>query len=335
MKNTIKDVAEVAGVSVKTVSRVLNDEKYVSADLRQRVEGAIARLNFRPSLVARMLRRQRSFQIALIYDNPNPYFVYNVQEGVRACCAERGYRMLVQPCSIHSPTLVDDLGSLIEQTHLDGLILTPPVTDSLPALEELGRRGIRHVRIAPGTNLMATPSVHIDNVAAADEMTRHLLDLGHRRIGFVVGHPAYITSNQRLLGYRDALRRAGVAYDPELVRPGQFNVQSGVGAAEALFALANAPTAIFASNDDMAAGVLATALRRGMTVPDDLSIAGFDDTELAQSVWPPLTTIHQPFRDIGYAAADVLLSEDGNDGPERRRLEYRLVVRESTAAPRS
>lgn len=333
MKSTIKDVAETAGVSIKTVSRVLNKEKYVSGDLRARVEGAIARLNYRPSLIARTLRRQRSLQIALIYDNPNPYFVYNVQEGVRARCAELGYRMLVQPCSVDSPTLIDDLGSLIEQTHLDGLILTPPVTDSLPALEEIGRHGIRHVRIAPGTSLTATPSVYMDNVQAAEEMTAYLIGLGHKRIGFVHGHPAYITSSQRLQGYRRALQQAGLTFDPVLVRPGRFSVESGIEAGEALLALARPPSAIFAGNDDMAAGVLAAALRRGIRIPEALSIAGFDDTELARSVWPPLTTIHQPFRDLGYAAADLLLSGDPEEGPERRRLDHVLVVRESTAPP--
>jgi LacI family transcriptional regulator len=332
LKTTISDVARAADVSVKTVSRVLNDEKYVTARLRARVEEAITRLDYRPSSVARALRSQRSFQIALIYDNPNPYYVHSVQEGVRARCNVEGFRMLAQPCDVHAPTLVDDLGSLIDQTQLDGVILAPPVADCVPALEELRRRRVRHVRISPGIDVNVTASVFIDHVVASTELTDYLIGLGHRRIGFIQGHPHYIVSNQRLQGYRAALQQAGIAFDPALVRPGEFTVRSGQEAGEALLSIDNPPTAIFASNDEMAAGVLAAAYRRGVSVPSELSIVGFDDTELSRSVWPPLTTIRQPMFDLGYAAADLLFTAD--DRPERRQLEHHLMIRESTAAPK-
>lgn len=330
-KATIKDVSRVAGVSIKTVSRVLNKERYVSDEMRRRVEEAVTRLNYHPSLAARTLAGRRSFQIGLIHDNPNPYYIFNMQAGVGARSREANFRMIVQPCDINSPGLVDDIGAVIDQAQLDGIILTPPVTDVGTALAEIFRRRIPVVRIQPGTDLTATSAVHIDNVQAADDMTAYLISLGHRRIALVTGHANYFASGQRLTGYRQALQRAGIGFDSALVFPGQFDFASGAAAAEALLALAEPPTAIFASSDEMAAGVLAAAHRMGIDVPGQLSVAGFDDTDLAQLVWPALTTIRQPVRDLGYAAADLLLQFD--ERIERRLLEHTLIVRGSTAPP--
>jgi len=331
MRATITDVSKAAGVSIKTVSRVLNKEKYVSAATRAKVEAAMASLNFSPSLAARALAGRRSFQIALIYDNHSPFYIHQIQEGVWARCREAGVRMLAQPADVASPDLAREIGGLIDETHVDGVILSSPVTDAAPALAELERRGIPFVRISPGTNHALTSSVFMDDVQAADDMTTHLVNLGHRRIGFVVGHPNHMASDQRLFGYRRALDRAGIAYEPELVRPGLFDFASGAAAAEALLGLAARPTAIFASNDDMAAGVLAVAHRRGLAIPDDLSVAGFDDTELASAVWPPLTTIRQPTRDLAFTAASLLFER--LEGVEHRRLQHELVARQSTARP--
>ena len=321
MRATITDVSKAAGVSIKTVSRVLNKEKYVSAATRTKVEAAMAELNFSPSLAARALAGRRSFQIALIYDNHSPFYIHQIQEGVWARCREEGVRMLAQPADVASPDLAREVGGLIDETHVDG-------TDAAAALMELERRGIPFVRISPGTNHALTSSVFMDDVGAADDMTTHLINLGHRRIGFIVGHPNHMASDQRLYGYRRALDRAGIAFEPELVRPGLFDFASGAAAAETLLALPSPPTAIFASNDDMAAGVLAVAHRRGIALPDDLSVAGFDDTELASAVWPALTTIRQPTRDLAYTAAGLLFERP--DGVEHRRLQHDLVQRQST-----
>lgn len=332
MRVTIKDVSRVAGVSIKTVSRVLNKERYVREDTRKRVEEAVAALNFSPSLAARTLAGNRSYQIALIYDNHSPYYIHQIQEGVWARCREEGVRMLAQPVDVASPTLAQEVGGLIDETHVDGVILSSPVTDAPPALAELERRNIRFVRISPGTNHAMTSSVYMDDVQAADDMTTHLVNLGHRRIGFVIGHPNHMASDQRLFGYRKALDRAGIDYEPALVHPGEFDFASGMRAADAFLKLSEPPTAIFASNDDMAAGVLAHAHGLGLDVPQDLSVAGFDDTELASLVWPPLTTIKQPTRDLAYAAAGLLF--DKKDGAIHSRLQHELIVRTSTAKPR-
>ena len=330
-RTTIKDVSDAAGVSIKTVSRVLNKEKYVSDDTRLRVEAAVAQLNYHPSLAARTLAGKRSFQIGLIYDNPSPYYTFNMQAGVRKRCTEAGFRMIVQPCDVNSPTLLDDIASLIDQSHLDGVILTPPVADVTEALAELEQRGIPFVRVQPGGDQAAASSTFIDNVQAADDMTSHLIGLGHERIGFVAGHPNYAVSGQRLAGYQQALDRAGIAFEAALVIEGRFDFQSGSEAAETLLALPTPPSAIFASSDDMAAGILATAHRLGIAVPQTLSVAGFDDTDLARFVWPPLTTIRQPTFDLGYAAAGLLL--DFEEGIEAKQLDHDLIIRASTAPP--
>lgn len=332
MRVTIKDVSRVAGVSIKTVSRVLNKERYVREDTRKKVEEAVAALNFSPSLAARTLAGNRSFQIALIYDNHSPYYIHQIQEGVWARCREEGVRMLAQPVDVASETLAQEVGGLIDETHVDGVILSSPVTDAPPALAELERRNIRFVRISPGTNHAMTSSVYMDDVQAADDMTTHLVNLGHRRIGFVIGHPNHMASDQRHFGYRKALDRAGIDYEPALVHPGEFDFASGMRAADAFLKLGKPPTAIFASNDDMAAGVLAHAHGLGLDVPQDLSVAGFDDTELASLVWPPLTTIRQPTRDLAYAAASLLFDKKG--GAIHSRLQHELIVRASTAKPR-
>jgi LacI family transcriptional regulator len=327
MRATIKDVSKAARVSTKTVSRVLNNEPYVSAETRGRVERAIAELKFSPSAAARILAGKRSHQVALLYDNHSPHYIHQIQTGVWARCMEEGVRLLAQPTDVASVALARDVGELIDQTRVDGVILSSPVTDAVAVLDELEARGVPYVRISPGTEHGRSPSVTMDDVQAADDMTRHLIALGHRRIGFVVGHVNHTASDLRLFGYRRALDQAGIAFEPRYVRPGAFDFASGEAAGDVLLDLPKPPTAIFASNDDMAAGVLTVAHRRGISVPRDLSVAGFDDTALAGQLWPPLTTVRQPTRDLAYAATGLLFAGD----LAHRRLPHELVVRGSTA----
>ncbi|TPG18552.1 LacI family DNA-binding transcriptional regulator [Sphingomonas koreensis] len=330
---TIRDVSRVAGVSIKTVSRVLNNEKYVGEKTRRRIEAAMAELQFHPSSAARALGGHRSFQVALICDNPNPWYVYEVQYGTRVRCEQDKVRMIAQPYDRNSPTLLDDIVMLIDQVHPDGLILTPPVADYDHVLDELLRRGVAFARISPGTRLDCAPSAYIDNEQAAFDMTHYLIGLGHRRIGFVVGHRGYATSGQRLNGHIRALSDAGLEIDLGLVRQAGFDFQSGQRAVDELLDLPDPPTAIFASSDDMAAGALASAHRRGLSVPDALSVAGFDDSPVAQIVWPMLTTVRQPVRALAAAAADLLLA--GGEPSRRLQLDYQLIVRGSAGpAPR-
>lgn len=331
MRVTIKDVAREAGVSIKTVSRVLNDEKYVGGETRARVQAVVERLNFRPSIAARALAGGRAGQIALICDNPSPYYVFEMQHGIRERCEQAGVRLLAQPYDRQSGRLLAEIEALIDQVPIDGLILTPPVSDDAAVLDLLARRKLRVVRVSPSVRNDGGPMVAIDNRGAAAAITRHLLDLGHRRIAHIAGDAGYATSAQRREGYADALAQAGLAPDPALTPSGDYGFASGEREAAALLALPIPPTAIFAANDDMAAGALAAAHRLGVAVPAALSVAGFDDSALAAFVWPPLTTVRQPVRAMGAAAAELLLG--GADGA--RLLAHELIPRGSTGpAPR-
>ena len=329
---TIRDVSREAGVSIKTVSRVLNKKHYVAVETRERVEAVIAALRFQPSEAARALSGRRSHQVALVCDNPSPWYVYEMQFGVRLRCQRDQVRMVAQPHDEEGVALVGDVLSLVNQLNPDGVILTPPAADAIGVLEELIGLQVPFVRVQPGIRLDDGPSVAIDNVAAAITMTDHLLALGHRRIGFIQGAAAYAASEQRLDGFRQALARIGIVPDPALIRAGSFDFASGTQAANALLDLAVPPSAIFAANDAMAAGALAAAHRRGINVPEDLSIAGFDDADFAVIVWPALTTIRQPIRALGEAAADLLL----HPAREQRHicLDHALIIRDSTAPPR-
>jgi LacI family transcriptional regulator len=324
-KATISDVSRLSGVSIKTVSRVLNGERYVSEALREKVQAAVAALDYRPNFAARALAGKRSFQIALIYDNPSPYFAQNVQAGVRARCAEQGYRMITQPCAADSPDMLEEIAALIDQAQLDGVILTAPFTESSAVRAMLAERKLPYAMISPAQADEEVASASIDQAAAAQAMTAFLISAGHRRIAFIGGSKRFATSARRFAGYRAALDGAGIAFDPALVREGDYDFASGSSAAEALLALPSPPSAIFASSDDMAAGVLATAHRLGIELPRQLSVAGFDNTDLAAVVWPPLTTVSQPVRDLAYAATDLLLSGRA----EQIQLDFELISRGS------
>jgi LacI family transcriptional regulator len=325
---TIKEVSKIAGVSFKTVSRVLNNEKHVSEATRRRVEEAVARLNFRPSHAARTLAGRKSFSVALLYDNPSPYYVYHMQHGAQQRCVELGFRLFHQPCDSQSADFVPGVMALVDEAHLDGVIVSPPVSDSVPLIEALERRGIPYVRIAPGVQKAMGLSASMDDVAAGRELTEHLLGLGHRSIAFIRGPDNHVSSSERLAGYRAAIEAHGMKFDKDLVVQGDYSFTSGREAARTLLARASRPTAIFAGNDEMAAGALAVAHELNITVPGQISIAGFDDTDLARAVWPPLTTIRQPVRELAYAAADLMLGGAPKD--DQVTLGHALIVRSST-----
>jgi LacI family transcriptional regulator len=329
-RSNIRDVAARAGVAVKTVSRVLNGHPYVSTDTRERVEAAMAALDFRPSVAARILSGAKSNQVALIYDNHSPYYMFQIQTGCWEFCKANGIRLLAQPVDVADPQVGEQVRGLVTETHVDGIILSSPVTDCDPVLRALEAMDIPFVRISPGTNHALTSSVFMDDAQAADDMTTHLINMGHRRIGFIKGHPNHMASDDRLFGYRRALDRAGIAYEPGLVCEGEFDFESGTRAAGYFLDLPDPPTAIFAANDDMAAGVLAVAHDRNIDLPGELSVAGFDDTTLARTVWPPLTTIHQPMAELARTAAEILIA--GGD-INHRRLPHQLIERASVAPP--
>lgn len=326
----IRDVAALAGVAVKTVSRVLNNHPYVTDATRARVEAAMRELDFEPSVAARILAGTKSGQIALIYDNHSPYYMNQIQTGCWQRCQQEGVRLLAQPVDVEDPGIGEQIRQLIRQTHVDGIVLSSPVTDCVPVLAMLESLNVPFVRISPGTDHALTASVYMDDRQAADDMTTHLINLGHRCIGFVKGHPNHMASQDRLTGYQRALGRAGIAADPQLVCDGAFDFDSGLAAGRVLLALPRRPTAIFASNDDMAVGVQAAAHEAGIAMPAELSVAGFDGTTLSRMVWPPLTTIAQPMIELAATATGLLLAGQGR---VHKRLDHRLIERASTRPP--
>jgi LacI family transcriptional regulator len=330
-RKTIHDVAKAAGVAIKTVSRVLNDEPNVRPETRARVLAAAEQLQYQPSLSARSLAGRRSYLIGLVYENPSANYLVDLQHGAMARCRQEKFRLFVHQCSGRGEELLRDIMGLIDQTHVDGLIVSPPLSESDPLIAALDQRNLPFVRIAPNDLTHPSPYVDMDDEGAAREMTEYLISEGHRRIGFIIGHPNHIASSLRQRGYRAALAHHHIAFDAAYVRQGYFVFESGLEAARELLTLPNPPTAVFASNDDMAAGVLLAAHELAIPVPQRLSIAGFDDTYISRIVWPRLTTVHQPSYDLAFCATDLLLHclKDG-DGPKTARLPHKLIRREST-----
>ncbi len=327
---SIHDVAQRADVSIKTVSRVLNHEPNVSQSTRTRVMAAVDELSYRPNIFARGLASVRSFLIGMLYDNPSASYVASLQLGAIARCREEGYHLIVEALDKDDPKLGQSVHALVTESQLHGVIVTPPLCDNPVVIEALKRAGTPFVSIAPGAQHLDTPHVSFDERLAAYEMTEYLIKLGHRRIGFIKGPPDHGASVTRLSGYQDALKDAGISFDPEICAEGAFSYESGMQAAERLIGLDKRPTAIFASNDDMAAAVLATAQRFNLRTPGQLSVAGFDDSEISRVVWPPLTTVRQPISDMAAAAVGMLIQ---NLDHAERQLKHELIRRASTAPP--
>ena len=331
-RSTITDVARLAGVSIKTVSRVFNREPNVRQETRDKVLAASETLKYRANQSARQLASNLTFVIGMLYDNPNSDYVTEVQYGVLQVCREYGYDLLIHPCHADSPGLIDDVTGL--QHRVDGFIVLQPVSDILPLNQLLLENNIPCVRVSQRP-FMPFPWISVGDRAAADQMTEYLLNLGHRRIGFIVGHPKHGSSHDRLAGYRRALARRAIEFDEDLVEQGMFDYESGYTCARNLLLSAERPTAIFASNDPMAMGVLSAAHELGIEVPDQLSVAGVDDSPLAGQAWPPLTTVRQPITEVARLATDVLMQKlQGRlKGEFEHRLEAELVQRASTGSP--
>ena len=331
-KITIHDVARQSGVSIKTVSRVLNREPNVKADTRDRVQAAVTALKYRPNISARSLAGSKAYLIGVFFDNPSPGYITDVQLGAIARCREEGYHLIVEPID-SAGDVEDQVAPMLATLRMDGVILTPPLSDHPVVLAALEQEGVPYVRIAPGGDLERAPWVSMDDRLAAYEMTKHLIGLGHRDIGFIIGHPDHGASHLRHKGFMDAMADSGLTVKPGRAEQGHFSFRSGFEAAERLLTSDDRPTAVFASNDDMALGVMAVANRLRLNVPETLSIAGFDDTPGAKITWPQLTTVRQPIAAMAGAAADMLLTgvtwEEG-EPPPSKVLDFELVIREST-----
>ena len=335
---TISDVAKRAGVSSMTVSRVINQDPRVTDKTRAAIQAAVAELKYTPNPVARRLAKSDGFRIGLLYSNPSAAYLSELLLGALDESSKTGHQLVVEKCGATPAAEKAALDKLL-QGGVAGVILPPPLCEARLVLDQLRQFGIAAVAVAPGMPSGEFPTVRMDNHKAAYEMTERLLALGHRNIAFIKGHPNQSVSGIRLQGFREALRRAGM--DPATVRveQGHFSYRSGLLAAERLLARTPRPSAIFAANDDMAAAAIAVAHRLGIKVPEQLSICGFDDTLIASTLWPALTTVHQPIAAMGRAAVGLLLDEMQRNGETRQQpprqllLRHRLVLRDSTAAP--
>jgi LacI family transcriptional regulator len=303
---TINDVARHAGVSPMTVSRVINSGTNVREETRARVNASIKALRFSPNLAARSLASAGSIHIGLICSNPSAAYLSELLMGSMEQSRISGCQLVIEECEGAGKER-DSILHMV-QGGIDGVILVPPLCDSEEALAAVVEAGLPAVLVASGRPAAGISAVSINDFEAARAMTRYLLALGHRRIAFINGHPNQTASGQRFRGYIEGMTEAGLSIGTDQVAQGYFKYRSGLAAAETLLS-GYKPTAIFASNDEMAAATMAVAHRKGLDVPGDLAVAGFDDTPLATTVWPELTTVRQPIADMAREAVRMLIEQ--------------------------
>ncbi len=335
---TIKDVARHAGVSPMTVSRVVNGSQYVSDATRQTVMQAVRQLGYSPNIAARNLASARGERMGLLYGNPSASYLSEFLVGALDAATRHGVQLVLEKCELTATASRRAVRRLVAGGVV-GVVLPPPLCESAVIRAELQAAHMQIVAVAAGRPALDLMCVRIDDFAAAREMTRYLLAFGHERLGFIKGHPNQTASEERWRGFVCAVEAHGQLPAPR-VEQGFFTFRSGLDAARKLLATEPLPTAIFASNDDMAAAVMAEAHRRALEVPHDLTVVGFDDSLIASTIWPGLTTIHQPIAQMAGEAVDMLVTavRGGKHGASaeapHRLVAHELIARESAAPPK-
>jgi LacI family transcriptional regulator len=338
MKPTINDIARLAGVSKKTVSRVINDSPLLTGKTREKVQAVIAELGYVPNPQARALALGRNFLIGLVHDNPNAQMILNMQQGILEGLRDTEFAMVVQPVNRSSPNLIDEMQEFIVRQRLYGVVILPPISENDQVAKMCAEVGCRYVRMGSAVLDDHQHMVASNDRDAVKEATDYLIKQGHKRIAIITGPRGFRSSVERLAGFEAALTEAKIDLPRNHRAEGQYTFESGLAATEQLLDLSPRPTAIFASNDEMAAAVLYAARLRGIDVPGELSIVGFDDTPIASRIWPPLTTVRWPIVAMGRSAAHKLIagavpSIDIHGEP----LEFlsTLICRDSVASPKS
>jgi len=330
---TISDVARLSGVSKRTVSRVINDSPTVGTATRAKVQRVIDDLNYRPNAQARGLAARRSYLLGMVYDNPDALYIDEVQRGVLSVCRQCGYELVVHPCDRHGDTLTREAVNFASRSKLDGVIILPPISENNDLAGALAKAGVKYVRLA-SIALDAADHVVISNErSAAAAMAEYLVGLGHRDIGYIAGPEGMKSTRERLEGFCDALEMHGCPARQDMIARGAYTFESGMACARVLLASRRPPTAIFASNDEMAAGAIYATREMGRDVPADVSVAGFDDSALASRIMPPLTTIRRPVREMArLGTVKLIASIDGRSEDARvvTMLDPTLVIRAST-----
>ena len=334
-KPTINDVADLSGVSKKTVSRVINKSPQVNQSTRDNIQQVIDEIGYRPDPQARGLAFRRSYLVGLIYDNPNPQYVVNVQLGVLDGLRGTGFELVVHPCDRKSESFIEDASKFIELQKLYGVIVTPSVSEDERLAEVLREIGCEYVRIASIAVDLDERMIVTNDRLGGREAGRHIAELGHTRVGMVTGRRSFRSAHERRAGFEEGLGEHGVELSPDYVARGDYTFESGLVRGAELIDMDPAPTAIFAANDEMAAGVMQAALVAGLKVPEELSVVGFDNFQTATRIWPRLTTVETPSREIGRLAARQLLraAHDKNIEVGPNETIPKLVRRESSRKP--
>lgn len=331
---TINDVARMAGVSKKTVSRVINESPLVRGETREAVKAVILETGFSPDPHARSLAFRRAFLVGLIYDNPNPQHTISHQEGLLDAFQTSGLELAIRPIDRSSPRRLAEIRTFVERQKPFGVVLPSPVSEDEALVELLKALGCPYVRIAAVPLDSPDRMVVSHDGDGAAEAARHLADLGHRRIALISGPPSFRSSLERRRGFEAGLAERGLTLDPALIKAAGYTYETGLEAARQLFASPAPPTAIFALNDEMAAGVYRAAREAGLSIPQDVSVVGFDDAPIATRIWPTLTSVRLPLRDMGRMAGEMLAPNGILDPEARHEVWPQLVVRESSAPPR-
>jgi LacI family transcriptional regulator len=339
-KPTINDVAARAGVSKKTVSRVINRSPLLTDATREKVESVIRELGFVPNQQARALALRRNFLIVLLHDNPNAQTVLNFQTGVLQTIRDSDLALIVRPVDRGSDAMLEDVRAFLEKHRPLGVLILPPISERDDLAEVCRQAGVQYVRVGSAPLDDAAHCVASNDREVVREACRAMLALGHRRFGFVRGPSGFRSALEREEGFRDTMAEADIPIDDVLFAQGNYRFESGLVAGNELLVATPRPTAIFASNDEMAAGVLHAAKKRGIEVPDELSIVGFDDSPTASHLWPPLSTVRWPITEMGRVAAKKLVTRylpavDGDVEQLPLRLPSTFIDRGSIAAVKS
>lgn len=342
-KPTIDDVAAAAGVARTTVSRVLNNSPNVRDEVRHRVVEAVAKLGYQVNAQARYLASGSSRQLALVHATdldvePNSYYHSGLELGAMRACADLGYVLVTHTANPAKPEDRARIRGLAESGRYDGVILTPPYSDDIALIESLQGQGFPIVLISAGPLAREyAASVGIDDRKAGFELGRFLVQEGHKSFSYIDGPADHISAGLRLAGFLEAIADAGLGTDAVHVFQGNFTFKAGVELSVQALSAQPRPSALVCANDDMAAGALFSAHRMGLNIPADVSITGFDDTPVSEIVWPPLTTVHQPLRQIGAKAVELLVElllrrRDAGPPAADFYVPFQLVERASTAA---
>ena len=335
---TIDDVAEAAGVARVTVSRVLNNEQNVRPETREKVRQAVEALGYSVNQQARALASGSDRTILLIHSHdpdrePNSYYHSGLELGALRACSALGFDLVTRAVDPMREDRKHLLSSIIERERPAGIVLPPPLSDDIDLLTAMKRAGVRVAAVSAGEQGRAiVSSAGIDERAGGRTLGAYLVSLGHRRIGFIQGPADHLAAALRYDGFLDAIREAGVSEEP-CTEVGNFTFKSGVEATERLLRKGVAISALACANDDMAAGAMLALHRAGIEIPSQISVTGFDDTPMSEIVWPPLTTVRQPIKDIAERTVQMLIEQAPDEAAHYEALPHELIIRESTAAP--